>query len=206
MIGATCETWPYSDGLLEPTLQLRFRVIRELRSFRPDLVLTHRTLDYHPDHRAVGHVVRDASYLVTVPAIVPEAPALARPPVVAYMPDRFTRPVPLSGDVVIDVGQQLSRIVAMLACHESQVFEWLPFNQGISDQVPADGATRLEWLHDWYTARLRPMADRYRGELVRTHGEARGAKIEFAEVYEISEYAAPLDEDARRRLFFMLPA
>ena len=205
VIGAESEVWEYGDGRLVPTLELRWRVIRELRTFRPDLVLTHRTADYHPDHRAVGHVVRDASYLVTVPAVVPEVPALARPPVVAYMPDRFTRPYALVGDVVVDVGQELERIVAMLACHASQVFEWLPFNLGLSDQVPDGESERVDWLRDWFAARLRPMADRYRDELIRTYGEARGRAIEYAEVFEISEYAAPLDEAARQRLFFMLP-
>ena len=49
-IGAQAEMWAHPDGFLEPTLDLRRQVIRELRRFQPDLVLTHRTNDYHPDH------------------------------------------------------------------------------------------------------------------------------------------------------------
>jgi N-acetylglucosamine malate deacetylase 1 len=201
VIGAEQAMWPYRDGWLEPTLDLRWEMIRELRTFGPDLVLTHRTNDYHPDHRAAGNVVRDASYLVTVPAIVPEVPLGARLPVVAYLPDRFTRPNPLRGDVVIDVGDQLTPIIEMLACHESQVFEWLPFNQGILDQLPADSGARRAWLREWYLAYLRPQADRYRQELIATYGADRGSRIEYAEAFEASEYAAPLDAAARRRLF-----
>src|SRR5581483_9144549 len=173
---------------------LRWQVIREIRTFKPDLVLTHRTNDYHPDHRAVGSVVRDACYLVTVPALVPEAPALTRDPVVAFLPDRFTKPVPLSGDVVVDVGKYLDVIVDMLACHRSQMFEWLPVNQRLSHQVPADEAGQRRWLGDWYTDRLRPQADRYRNQLVARYGEIHGQAIQFAEVFEVSEYAAPLSE------------
>jgi LmbE family N-acetylglucosaminyl deacetylase len=201
IISATAETWPHHDGCLEPTLELRWQVIREIRTFKPDLVLTHRTNDYHPDHRAVGMVVRDACYLVTVPALVSEVPALARDPVVAFLPDRFTKPAPLAGDVVIDVGAYLEQIVDMLACHQSQMFEWLPFNQGLSHEVPHDEAGRHRWLRNWYIERLRPQADRYRQQLIQRYGEPRGREVEFAEVFEISEYAASLTADWRACLF-----
>jgi N-acetylglucosamine malate deacetylase 1 len=201
VIGATAEVGPHHDGCLEPTLEVRWQVIREIRRFQPDLVLTHRTNDYHPDHRAVGTVVRDACYLVTVPALVPDVPALARDPVVAFLPDRFTKPVPLTGDVVMDVGPYLEQIVDMLCCHRSQFFEWLPFNQDLSQQLPDDEPSQRAWLRKWYCDRLRPQADRYRPQLVARYGDERGRHVEFAEVFEISEYAAPLDDAARRRLF-----
>ncbi|RPI87611.1 MAG: PIG-L family deacetylase, partial [Planctomycetaceae bacterium] len=129
VIGALAEVWDFPDGRLEPTLELRERIIREIRGFQPDLVLTHRTCDYHPDHRAVGLAVQDASYLVTVPPICSDVPVLRRDPVVACMNDLFTRPCALAPDVVIDVTCELATIVAMCACHESQFFDWLPFNQ-----------------------------------------------------------------------------
>jgi N-acetylglucosamine malate deacetylase 1 len=201
LIGAVSEVWDFPDGRLEPSLELRWQIIREIRRFAPDLVLTHRTCDYHPDHRAVGQAVQDASYLVTVPSLVREVPALSRDPVVGYMPDRFMKPAPMQGDVVLDVGEQLDRIVDMLACHGSQVFEWLPFNQGVLADVPADPKGRRAWLHRWVLDRLRPQADRYRRELVATYGHERGSRVEWAEAYEISEYAAPLTPELRHKLF-----
>ena len=201
VIGAEYLTWDHHDAHLEPTLELRWQVIRELREFQPDLVLAHRTDDYHPDHRAVGHVVRDASFLITVPTVVPDAPILRRAPVFAYLPDRFTKPTPLQGDVVVDTTAVVDEVVNMLACHRSQVFEWLPFNLGIEDLVPAGHDERIAWLRAWYLERLRPYADRYRHELIATYGPVRGSQIEFAEVFEISEYGAPLDVAARKRLF-----
>jgi N-acetylglucosamine malate deacetylase 1 len=206
VIGAEHALWSHRDGRLEADLALRWEVIRELRRFAPDLVLTHRTNDYHPDHRAAGHVVRDASYLVTVPAIEPEVPILPAAPVVAFLPDRFTRPNPLRGDVVVDVAAELDTILDMLACHESQVFEWLPFNQGVLDTVPQESVARRTWLRAWFSRYLRPQADRYRKELISTYGPVRGAEIDYAEAFEVSEYAAPLDATARRRLFPFLPS
>jgi LmbE family N-acetylglucosaminyl deacetylase len=206
LIGAEYVTWDNYDGQLQATLELRWEVIREIRTFAPDLVLTHRPDDYHPDHRAVGNVVRDASYLVTVPPIVPDVPILHKDPVVAYMSDRFTKPYPLQGDVVIDISSHLETVVDMLCCHVSQVFEWLPYNYGGSDQVPSGQAERRQWVKDWYLARQRPLAERYRRQVIETYGPQRGAAIEHVEVFEISEYARPLDTELRRQLFPFLPS
>ncbi len=200
LIGAEYVTWDFPDGSLVPSLEVRQQVIREIRTFRPDLVLTHRPCDYHPDHRAVGVAVQDASFLVTVPAVAPDAPALRQDPVVAYLPDLFTRPSPLRPDVVLDVTKQVDTVVTMLACHRSQVFEWLPYNQRIEDQLPTDEVGQLGWLRGWYRERLRRRADFFRDALVNAFGE-RGRAVECIEAFEISEYAAPLDDDARRRLF-----
>jgi len=201
VLGATYETWDYPDAQLMPSLDVRHRIIREIRAFAPDLVLTHRANDYHPDHRAVGQAVDDASFLVAVPHVVPEAAALRKPFVVAYMVDLFTRPCPLSPDVAIDITGRVDTIVAMLACHRSQVFEWLPYLEGTLDQVPGDEAERRSWLRRWYTRQIRPRADRFRQRLIAEYGRERGAKIEYAEAYQISEYAAAPDEAARTRLF-----
>ncbi len=205
VIGATYEIWDNHDGQLQPTLEVRRQVIRCIRSVAPDLILTHRTNDYHPDHRAVGQLVQDASYMVTVPSIERDVPILTRDPVVAYLPDRFTKPYPLAADVVVDVTDQFETIVDMLACHRSQVYEWLPFNTGTADTLPADETARRTWLAQWYAALVRPNTDRYRDALIATYGSKRGQAIQFAEVFEISEYASPLDADARRRLFPFLP-
>ena len=201
LIGAEYEVWEYPDGGLQPTLEVRHRVIREIRSYAPDLVLTHRLNDYHPDHRAVGQLVQDASYLVTVPLVESGTKSLRKDPVVAYMPDLFTRPNPLNPDIVLDITEYQDRIVAMLACHRSQVYEWLPYNAGVVDQVPADEHAKREWLAGWFAQRARAIADRFRPRLLEVYGQQRGSEIECAEAYEISEYASDLDDAARKRLF-----
>jgi len=201
VIGATYEVWDTPDGELLPTLEVRCRVIREIRAFAPDLVLTHRLYDYHPDHRATAQAVQDASFLVRVPHVVPEVPPLRNDPVVAYLPDLFTRPCALAADVVLDIAEHVDAVAAMLACHRSQVFEWLPWLDGISDRVPEDPSQRAVWVRDWYAAAIRPRADRFRQDLIAAHGEARGREIEYAEVFEISPYAGRADRPTLLRLF-----
>jgi LmbE family N-acetylglucosaminyl deacetylase len=201
VIGATYDVWDVPDGQLFPTLENRLRLIRLLRSFRPDLLLTHRPNDYHPDHRYTSTLVQDAAYMVTVPAVAPDTPHLSRNPVIAYLPDHFQKPNPFSPTVAVDVAGVAGQIAAMLACHVSQFFEWLPYNGGYADEVPADGAGRRRWLETKLRARLRQAADRFRTLLVQTYGPDRGGRVECAEAFEPCEYGAPLDDAARVRLF-----
>ncbi len=201
VIGAIYETWDFPDGGLEPTLQVRHRIIQEIREFQPDLVLTHRTCDYHPDHRAVGQCVQDASYMVTVPHVVPDVPALRKDPVVAFLPDLFTRPAPMRADVIIDISDQMETIAKMLACHRSQLFEWLAYHDDILETVPSDEQQKLKWVQSWIESHVRPRAERFRQELTATLGEAKGKATEFIEVFEISEYARQPDKELIRHLF-----
>jgi len=201
VIGAAYETLSFPDGQLAPTIEVRHRIIQEIRQFQPDLVLTHRACDYHPDHRAAGQAVQDASYLITVPLVLPEVTPLFRSPVFAYLADLFTRPTRLRADVVIDVGDYVDTIVAMLACQQSQVFEWLPYEEGILETVPDDKTSRIEWLRNWFAKHMRLRADHFRGKLISDFGEERGGEIEFTEVFEISEYGASATPERLAELF-----
>ena len=157
------------------------------------------------DVRAVGQAVQDASYLVTVPPICPDVPIMHRDPVVGYLPDLFTRPAPLRPDIVIDISDRMETIVRMLAAHRSQFFEWLPYNERRLEEVPAGEPEKLAWLRRLYETKIASYADRYRNELVAEYGSDRGNGFAFCEVFEISEYAAPLDDSARRRQLWFLP-
>jgi LmbE family N-acetylglucosaminyl deacetylase len=201
VIGAECEIGMQPDGQLLPTLENRLWMIRLIRQFRPDLVLTHRPNDYHPDHRYTSQLVQDAAYLVTVPAIAPEVPHLPRDPVICYLPDEFQKPYPFRAEVAIDVGPVVETILDMLHCHVSQFYEWLPYNTGRLHEVPADDSARRQWLAGEILPRLRRQAERFRELLIRAYGPTHGVRVEFAEVFEPCEYGAPLDRATQQRLF-----
>jgi LmbE family N-acetylglucosaminyl deacetylase len=205
-IGATYEVLDNPDGELGDGLDLRQEVIRLIRAFQPDLVLTHRATDYHPDHRFTGLLVQDAAYLLTVPAICPDVPHLARVPVILYFSDAFTKPCRFEPHVVVDVDDTFEQLVAMLHCHQSQFYEWLPYNGGYPDQVPVGDTARRAWLADRIGRRIAPLADRYRDLIVQTYGPEHGRRVRYIEAFEVSEFGAPLDAQTRARLFPFLPA
>jgi LmbE family N-acetylglucosaminyl deacetylase len=54
-----------ADGELVPDLVLREKIVRMIRTHRPDVIITHdpfRPYALHPDHRAVGFAAIDAVY------------------------------------------------------------------------------------------------------------------------------------------------
>ncbi|MCA9190526.1 MAG: PIG-L family deacetylase [Planctomycetales bacterium] len=191
-------TWDFPDGSLVPDLILRQAIIREIREFQPHIVLTHRTNDYHPDHRAVGTAVQDASYMVTVPHVCPESPALKFDPVVAYMCDLFTRPCKFRPDIVLLTAEEGRQVVDMVACHASQVFQWLPFHDGLMDQLPNDYSARLVWLEGWLRGLHMLRHEHFSNELQRLGVTAAAGPIEL---YEVSEYAGRMHSDHREWLF-----
>jgi LmbE family N-acetylglucosaminyl deacetylase len=206
VIGAEYEVLDIPDGSLDDRLEYRHRLIRLIRAFRPDLIVTHRTIDYHPDHRFAGQLVQDAAYLLTVPGICPDLPHLDQVPIILFFQDGFTRPSSFQPDVVVDVGPALDRVVAMLDRHVSQFYEWLPFNAGYAHDVPRESAARRVWLGQQFRERIAPLADQYRDLVVAIYGADRGEKVAFIEAFEVSEQGSSLDAASRRRLFPFLPA
>jgi LmbE family N-acetylglucosaminyl deacetylase len=202
----TYEVWDNPDGRLVADLTRREAMIRAIRRFKPDLLLTHRPNDYHPDHRQTSLLVQDAAYLLTVPPICPDVPHLRRDPVIAYLSDTFSRPYPFIPTVVLDIGEAWERKISMLDAHVSQFYEWLPYNMRVDEDFPADPAARRFRLSELLATGSRELAERVRLELVETYGAERGNSATLIEAFEGSEYGAPLDGPAIARLFPMLPA
>jgi len=199
-LGCEYITLDNHDGMLQPTLEVRNQVIAIVRNFRPDLVICPRMWDYHPDHRACGTVVVDAMYMATVPNVVSGAEHLRAMPVIAYCYDHFQKPYPLQPDVVVDVSAVQERKLDAMSCHESQFYEWMPYNERFLDKVPEGAAARRAWLAETY-APLFPRPEVYWPQLVARYGEAKARACTAIEVYEGSEYGSPLTEENKKTLF-----
>jgi LmbE family N-acetylglucosaminyl deacetylase len=204
-IGAEYVVLDNDDGQLMPTLENREEVIRQIREFRADIVITHRPNDYHPDHRNTGLLVRDAAYMVTVPNIVPLTPHLERNPVFIYMSDRFTQPSPFMPDIVVDIDDVIEQKIDMYHCHESQMYEWLPYNIGILDQVPSDTSQRRDWLARMRGFRSSQPGNTYRELLVQLYGQEHGSRVRQAEAFQVSEYGSQPSLERLKQLFPFFP-
>ncbi len=189
------------DGELMPTLAVREQIIRRIRQWNADLVLGPRPNDYHPDHRYTGILIQDAAYMVVVPNICPDTPALKRNPVFMYFEDRFERPNPFRPDIAVDISDVWEKKIDALDAHVSQMYEWLPWVEGILAQVPKDPAARRQWLAKTRRGSITPAV---RAALVKWYGAARAKEITHAEAFEICEYGRRPDEAELRRLFPMV--
>ena len=200
VLGIRSVVLPIPNGQITPILPYRRMFIKTIREFRPDLVITHRPNDYHPDHRYTSQLVQDSAYVVTVPNNTPETPPLRYNPVMAYMSDRFAKPYPFAPTVVIDITSTVQTKYDALHCHTSQMYEWIPWNQGRLDEVPDTDADRRQWMFNDRAARDDAIADRYRDLLIARYGQERGSAVQYAEAFEACEYGAKMDEAQIERL------
>jgi len=189
------------DGELMPTLENRLKVIREIRKWDADVVIGPRPNDYHPDHRYTAILMQDAAFMVVVPNIAPDVPALKKNPVFLYAEDRFQKPNPFEADIAIDIDDVFNQKINGMAAHASQYFDWLPWLAGTLDQIPEDEAGRIEYLAKRRT--FRPGAST-REALIKWYGE-EGKTVQHAEGFEICEYGKQPGEKEILRLFPMLP-
>ena len=110
------------DGELFPTMEFREQIVRVLRKYRPDVVMTHdpfRPYSLHPDHRAVGITTTDAIYPTARDAI--------------YFPQHYEEGLQPwkvgeiwyygadKPDKYVDVTETFDRKIAALVHHDSQV-------------------------------------------------------------------------------------
>ncbi len=201
VLGVESRILPIASGALEPTVANRRLLITEIREFKPDLIVTHRPNDYHPDHRYTSQLVQDAAYLVTVPGNMPEVPALRKNPVIAYCSDNFQKPLPFAPDVVVDIDPVIETKLDAAHCHTSQMYEWIPWNQRREKEIPEGDADRRAWLGVERVKKSMQLADRFREKLVERYGEERGHAVKNAEAFEGCEYGSPLDAEQIERLF-----
>ncbi|CAM3265299.1 PIG-L family deacetylase [Rhodothermus bifroesti] len=199
---AAYEVLDYHDAELVPSLEVRKQLIRKIREWQADLVFAPRPNDYHPDHRYTGQLVQDAAYLVMVPNVASDVPALRHNPVFLYLSDHFQKPNPFTPDIAVAIDEVVGRKLEALDAHVSQFYEWLPWIDGRLEEVPADPVARREWLRQAWLEQ--PLTDHVRAALARWYGPETAARVRYAEAFEICEYGHQPTEAEIRRLFPML--
>lgn len=135
----------YPDGEVEDTRELRRDVAREIRRFRPDLVVCqnpNRTYNLgasHRDHRIVGGVVLDCVYPLArdhlaFPELMPEfEPCRVRETYVM----QWVEP-----HVVNDISEVIDLKLKALACHASQFKDFAAVEARVRQRSKELGAAR----------------------------------------------------------------
>jgi LmbE family N-acetylglucosaminyl deacetylase len=134
------------DGMVVNTLDLRKRLVREIRRFRPEVVIAmDPTVMYtplgginHPDHRAVGEATMDAIF-----------PACSQPNLFQELEEEGifacrVRKVYVSsrgqGDTYVDISSTMDLKLAALRAHASQVGSMEGLEARMRDFAARNGA------------------------------------------------------------------
>lgn len=127
-VGVTDVTYfRVGDGTVENNLALRKRIVREIRRFQPEVVVTgDPTIVFnpggginHPDHRAVGMAAVDAVYPATgQPNLFQE---LEEEGLKAHKVRKMFIVSWSSGDTLVDITQTIDLKLDALSKHESQI-------------------------------------------------------------------------------------
>jgi len=200
-LGITYEVLDNHDGELTPTLPIRMEIIRSIREWEADVVISHRSNDYHPDHRYTGILVQDAAFMVGVPNIAADTPPLAKNPVFLYYQDHFQKPNPFQADIVIDITDVIDQKIYALDAHESQFYEWLPWINGYKGEIPTSKEERLVWLKEQRGGNL---TSEILEVLKKWYGNIDPEKVKHVEAFELCEYGSRPSEAEIRRLFPMM--
>ena len=120
------------DGLLQPTLELRKRLVREIRRFRPEAVVAEDPTivwageDYinHPDHRAAGTAALDAVFPAAgQPNLFEELEAEG---LRAHKPRKVYVIAWENGDTFVNIDETIDLKIEALRAHPSQMRDWDP--------------------------------------------------------------------------------
>jgi LmbE family N-acetylglucosaminyl deacetylase len=118
------------DGMLQPTLELRRKIVREIRRFRPEVVICGDPTvvwagdNYinHPDHRAASTAALDAVFPAAGQPNLFED--LAAEGLTAHKVRKVYVTNWRAGDVYVSIDETIDVKVAALRAHKSQMGDW----------------------------------------------------------------------------------
>jgi LmbE family N-acetylglucosaminyl deacetylase len=120
------------DGMLQPTLELRKKLVREIRRFRPEVVVcgdptvvfAGETYINHPDHRAAATAALDATFPAAgQPNLFQE---LEGEGLKAHKPRKVYVTGWNQSDLYVNIEETIDIKVAALRAHKSQMRDWDP--------------------------------------------------------------------------------
>ena len=196
ILGIENQVLDVHDGELVPSLENRKTVARLIRDWQADIVLGHRPYDYHPDHRYTGVILDDTAVVVVAPFFTPDTPATLRNPVYMYYSDAFLKPYPFDPTLVVPIDDSAEKKWQCISAMPSQFGDKDSWQGRTLPGVPQDDAGRQTYLLEQVRQRSAAIADKYRARLIALYGQERGAKVHYAEAFELSQDGrqAPVEE------------
>ena len=75
MLGGEAVVFPYVDGELPETDEVKLQLCDVIRQYKPDVLLTHWKNSMHKDHMATHRIVKDAQFFAGLPTMERALPA-----------------------------------------------------------------------------------------------------------------------------------
>jgi len=155
------EYFDYEDGYLIPDLEMRRKVVRAIRKFQPDILVTcdpsnlfpSQQYINHPDHRNAGQVVIDAVFPASgnrffFPELLDEG----------YQPhdvEEVWMSLTNQPDVILDVTDHWDDKIQALKCHASQIGDPDAFEKGMLERVKQDGNADFRYEEQFRVIKFR---------------------------------------------------
>lgn len=116
------ENLRFRDGFFTNDEEHRLAIIRMIRKYKPEIILTNALHDRHPDHGRAGDLSNDACFLSGLPKIHTEIDGIAqeawRPRLVLqYIQDRYIEP-----DIIIDITPFIQIKIDSIKAFKTQFF------------------------------------------------------------------------------------
>ena len=200
ILGIETEVLDIHDGELMPTLENRQTITRLIRDWQADIVLCHRTNDYHPDHRYTGVLVEDSAVLVVAKFFAPDTPALSQNPIFLYYSDNFKKPYPFDPAIIVGIDDVIDKKRAAIEAMPSQFADRDSWLGRYLPNVPDEAEARRVFIREWLIDRDADVANGYRDLLMQRYG-AQGQTIKYAEAFELCQYGAQPSPAALSELF-----
>lgn len=201
-LGGEYESLNVDDGYVFVNREQTEKVVKVIREYDPDLIITHRPYSYHRDHRYTGVLVMDASYMLIVPQYVPEIPISPsrQTPIICYAYDDFLKPEPFEPNVILDITDVYEAKIKGIANHKSQMVEWIPWTVRMEDkfQPPYTKESIEEASKLAETVYFSTALTRYRSLIKLGYPDK---KVKNIEVYEICEYGKYPSKKELQELF-----
>jgi len=116
----TRENLSFKDGFFKNDEEHQLEVIKMVRKYQPEIILTNALHDRHPDHGRAGNLANDAIFLSGLRRIETEIDGFVqkewRPRLVLqYIQDRYIEP-----DIIIDITEFSDQKVAAIRAFKTQ--------------------------------------------------------------------------------------
>ncbi len=151
----------YEDGYLMPDLAMRKKIVRCIREYQPEILVTCDPTNLfpspqyinHPDHRYTGQVVLDAVFPAAGnPFFFPE---LLKEGFKYHTPEEVWMSLTNEPDVKLDVTAHWSEKIEALKCHASQIGDPDAFEKRMRERVHKDDDADFIYQEQFKVIRFR---------------------------------------------------